>query len=165
MECAVRSDSALQERFLSNYYSAVRSMPLLFILVLTLPFVAAARPNIVLVMADDQGWGETGYNRHPHLITPVLDEMAAVGLRFDRFYSAAPNCSPTRASILTGRHPNRSGVFAPNHSTRPEEITIAQILRSVGYRTGHFGKWHVGAVKSASPTRQLRGIPCTRQLF
>ena len=144
------------ERFLSNYYSAVRSMPLLFILVLALPFVAAARPNIVLVMADDQGWGETGYNRHPHLITPILDEMAAVGLRFDRFYSAAPNCSPTRASILTGRHPNRSGVFAPNHSTRPEEITIAQILRSVGYRTGHFGKWHVGAVKSASPTNPAR---------
>ncbi len=109
-------------------------------------------PSVVLAMADDQGWGETGYNRHPYLITPVLDEMAATGLRFDRFYAAAPNCSPTRASILTGRHPNRSGVFAPNHTTRPEEITIAQILRAAGYRTGHFGKWHVGAVKSDSPT-------------
>jgi len=118
--------------------------------------LTAARPNIVLVMADDQGWGETGYNGHPDLKTPVLDEMAAEGLRFDRFYSAAPNCSPTRASILTGRHPNRSGVFAPNHSTRPEEISIAQILRSAGYRTGHFGKWHVGAVKAASPTSPAR---------
>ncbi len=118
---------------------------------LALP-LAAQRPNIVLAMADDQGWGETAYNGHPYLKTPILDEMAASGLRFDRFYSAAPNCSPTRASILTGRHPNRSGVFAPNHSTRPEEITIAQILRNAGYRTGHFGKWHVGAVKEGSPT-------------
>lgn len=116
----------------------------------------ATRPNIVLVLADDQGWGETGYNGHPHLQTPVLDEMAATGLRFDRFYAAAPNCSPTRASILTGRHPNRSGVFAPNHTIRPEEISIARILRNAGFRTGHFGKWHVGAVKKASPTNPAR---------
>ncbi len=130
-------------------------MRYLLIFVFALPLVAV-RPNIVLAMADDQGWGETGYNGHPYVKTPVLDEMAAAGLRFDRFYSAAPNCSPTRASILTGRHPNRSGVFAPNHSTRPEEITIARIVRSAGYRTGHFGKWHVGAVKSASPTNPAR---------
>ncbi|MBI1358017.1 MAG: sulfatase-like hydrolase/transferase [Acidobacteria bacterium] len=126
--------------------------PLLLLFFLALTSSAAPRPNVVLVLADDQGWGETGYHGHPRLRTPVLDEMAASGLRFNRFYSAAPNCSPTRASILTGRHPNRSGVFAPNHSTRPEEITIAQILRRAGYRTGHFGKWHVGAVKAASPT-------------
>ena len=125
-------------------------------LLCAIPLLAAQRPNIVLVLADDQGWGETGYNGHPHLRTPVLDEMAASGLRFDRFYAAAPNCSPTRTSILTGRHPNRSGVFAPNHTTRPEEITIAQIVRAAGYRTGHFGKWHVGAVKSASPTNPAR---------
>ena len=131
-------------------------MRVLALFLLSAPLVAAAQPNVVLVMADDQGWGETGYNGHPHLETPVLDEMAAGGLRFDRFYAAAPNCSPTRASILTGRHPNRSGVFAPNHSTRPEEITIAQILRDAGYRTGHFGKWHVGAVKAASPTNPAR---------
>jgi len=126
-------------------------MRFILALILAVP-LAAARPNVVLVMADDQGWGETGYNGHPYLKTPVLDEMAAAGLRFDRFYSAAPNCSPTRASIITGRHPNRSGVFSPNHTTRPEEISIATILRSAGYRTGHFGKWHIGAVKAASPT-------------
>ena len=130
-------------------------MHLLFAFLLALPLVDQ-RPNVVLVMADDQGWGETGYNGHPYLKTPVLDYMAASGLRFDRFYSAAPNCSPTRASILTGRHPNRSGVFAPNHSTRPEEITLAQILRKARYRTGHFGKWHVGAVKAGSPTNPAR---------
>ncbi len=66
------------------------------------------------------------------------------------------NCSPTRTSILTGRHPVRSGVFGPNWSTRPEEITIAQILKKAGYRTGHFGKWHVGAVKAESPTNPAR---------
>ncbi len=117
---------------------------------------AGTRPNIVLVMADDQGWGETGYNGHPVVRTPVLDTMAAGGLRLDRFYAAAPVCSPTRISVLTGRHPNRSGVFRPNYSTRPEEVTIAQILRTAGYRTGHFGKWHVGAVKAASPVNPAR---------
>lgn len=131
-------------------------MPILLSLLLLLPAAYAQRPNIVLVLADDQGWGETGYYGHPYLKTPVLDEMAATGLRFDRFYAAAPTCSPTRTSILTGRHPNRSGVFSPNHTTRPEEITVAQILRDAGYRTGHFGKWHVGAVKAASPTNPAR---------
>jgi len=62
-----------------------------------------ARPNIVLVMADDQGWGQTGYYKHPILKTPNLDDMATNGLRFDRFYAAGPVCSPTRASVLTGR--------------------------------------------------------------
>jgi arylsulfatase A-like enzyme len=83
--------------------------------------------------------------------TPVLDEIAATGLRLDRFYAAHPNCSPTRASSLTGRHPNRMGTFAPGWSLRPEEITIAHLLAKAGYRCGHFGKWHVGAVKKESP--------------
>ncbi len=113
--------------------------------------VAAAAPNIVLLMGDDHGWEETGYNGHPHVKTPVLDQWAATGLRFDRFYSAHPNCSPTRASFLTGRHPNRMGTFAPGWSFRPEEITLAHILRTAGYQCGHFGKWHVGAVKKESP--------------
>ncbi len=109
------------------------------------------RPNVILCMADDQGWGEMGYNGHPHLKTPVFDEMAANGLRFDRFYSAAPVCSPTRASVMTGRHPNRCGVFLWNYAIRPEEITIAHLLKNAGYRTGHFGKWHLGPVKADSP--------------
>jgi len=113
---------------------------------------AAPRPNFILMMGDDHGWEETGYNGHPHVKTPVLDEMAATGLRFDRFYAAHPSCSPTRASFLTGRHPNRMGTFAPGWSLRPEEITIAHVLSKAGYRCGHFGKWHVGPVKAASPT-------------
>ncbi|HCO93832.1 MAG TPA: N-acetylgalactosamine-6-sulfatase [Phycisphaerales bacterium] len=111
----------------------------------------ARRPNIILCMADDQGWGEMGYYGHPALKTPVFDEMAANGLRFDRFYSGAPVCSPTRASVMTGRHPNRSGVFLWNYAIRPEEVTIAQLLKKAGYRTGHFGKWHLGPVKADSP--------------
>jgi arylsulfatase A-like enzyme len=96
----------------------------------TAGFAAAAdtQPNIVLLMGDDHGWEETGYNGHPHVKTPVLDEIAATGLRFDRFYAAHPSCSPTRASFLTGRHPNRMGTFAPGWSLRPEEITIAHLL-------------------------------------
>ena len=110
------------------------------------------KPNIVLMMSDDQGWGETGYNGHPYLKTPVLDQMAAQGLRLDRFYAASPVCSPTRASCMTGRHANRSGAFGAGWSTRPEEVTVAQILKSAGYRTAHFGKWHIGAIKKGSPT-------------
>lgn len=109
-------------------------------------------PNIVLLMGDDHGWDEVGYNGHPFVKTPVLDEMAAVGFRFDRFYSAHSSCSPTRGSFMTGRHPNRYGTFTPGFSTRPEEITIAHVLKDAGYSTGHFGKWHIGPVKKESPT-------------
>ena len=109
------------------------------------------RPNIILLMGDDHGWDETGYNGHPHVKTPVLDEMAASGLRLDRFYSGSPVCSPTRGSVLTGRHPNRYGSFTANWSMRPEEVTIAHILSKAGYACGHFGKWHVGTVKAGSP--------------
>jgi arylsulfatase A-like enzyme len=110
------------------------------------------KPNIILMMGDDHGWEETGYHEHPHVKTPVLDEMAAQGLRLERFHAAHPSCSPTRASFLTGRHPNRMGAFAPGWSLRPEEITVAHVLRKAGFQCGHFGKWHVGTVKAGSPT-------------
>jgi arylsulfatase A-like enzyme len=109
------------------------------------------RPNIVLMMSDDQGWGETSYNGHPYLKTPVLDEMASTGIRFDRFYAASPVCSPTRASCMTGRHANRSGAFGAGWSIRPEEVTLPQLMKEAGYRTAHYGKWHIGAIKKGSP--------------
>jgi len=112
---------------------------------------AAEPPNIILVMADDQGWGDMAYNGHPHLKTPNFDALAREGLRFDRFYAAAPVCSPTRGSVLTGRHPNRFGCFQWGHSLRPQEVTLAEALKQAGYRTGHFGKWHLGSVQKASP--------------
>lgn len=110
-----------------------------------------ARPNIVLCMADDQGWGDVAYNGHAVLKTPNLDALAAEGLRFDRFYAAAPVCSPTRGSVMTGRHPNRFGCFSWGHSLRPQEQTIAETLQAAGYATGHFGKWHLGSVQKGSP--------------
>lgn len=112
---------------------------------------AETYPNIVLLMGDDHGWDEVGYNGHPFVKTPVLDDMAASGLRFDRFYSGHPSCSPTRGSFMTGRHPNRYGTFSPGFSTRPEEITIGHLAQTAGYATAHFGKWHIGTVKKDSP--------------
>lgn len=112
---------------------------------------ASDRPNIVLVMADDQGWGDMAYNGHPDLKTPNFDALAREGVRFDNFHSAAPVCSPTRGSVMTGRTPNRFGCFSWGHSLRPQEITIAEAMQTAGYRTGHFGKWHLGSVQKASP--------------
>ncbi len=107
----------------------------------------SVRPNIVLVMADDQGWGQTGHYDHPVLETPNLDAMAANGLRFDRFYAGAPVCSPTRASVLTGRSNNRTGVQTHGYALRLQEKTIAAALREAGYATGHFGKWHLNGLR------------------
>lgn len=112
--------------------------------------VAAAgqdRPNIILVMTDDQGWGDVGYHGHPVLKTPHLDAMAEQGVRFNRFYAQAPVCSPTRASAITGRHPYRIGIpFANTGRMLDAELTLAELLKTRGYRTGHFGKWHLGTL-------------------
>lgn len=122
------------------------------------------RPNIILFMSDDQGWGDTGYNGHPTLQTPHLDSLARTGIRFDRFYAGSPVCSPTRGSCLTGRHPYRYGIYFAN-AGRPgepsqyalphQEVTLAHVLKDAGYDTGHFGKWHLGdfdGPKRSSPT-------------
>jgi len=105
------------------------------------------RPNVILVMADDQGWGQTGYYNHPILKTPNLDAMAAAGLRMDRFYAAGPVCSPTRASVLTGRTHDRTGVLSHGYALHRQERTIAQAMQKAGYATGHFGKWHLNGVR------------------
>ena len=104
-------------------------------------------PNIILLMTDDQGWGQTGYYNHPVLKTPNLDEMAKNGLRLDRFYAGAPQCSPTRASVLTGRSNDRTGVFYHGYPLNKSEKTIAQALKTAGYKTGHFGKWHLNGLR------------------
>ena len=98
-------------------------------------------------MADDMGWGQTGYYDHPVLETPHLDAMAASGIRFDRFYAGAPNCSPTRASVMTGRSNDRTGVSNHGFPLRQQEETVAQALRKVGHATGHFGKWHLNGLR------------------
>lgn len=108
----------------------------------------ARSPNVILLMSDDQGWGDVGFNGNKDLNTPHLDAMANNGVRFNRFYAAAPLCSPTRGSCLTGRFPFRFGILAAHTSgLRVGEITIAEMLKQRGYATGFFGKWHIGWVK------------------
>lgn len=130
------------------------ALPLLILAILTGPGASAvrgddARPHIIFVMADDMGWGQTGYRGHPVLKTPNLDAMAANGLRLERFYAGGPVCSPTRASVLTGRSPDRTGVLQHGYALRHQEKTIAQALKQAGYVTGHFGKWHLNGYKGA----------------
>jgi arylsulfatase A-like enzyme len=111
---------------------------------------APSRPNIILAMADDMGWGDPGFNGNTVIRTPHLDALAKTGLRFDRFYSGAPVCSPTRGSCLTGRHPYRYGIWSANQGhMRAQEVTLAEALKTLGYATGHFGKWHLGTLDPA----------------
>ncbi len=107
-------------------------------------------PNIILCMSDDHGWGDVSYYGHPIVKTPHLDDMAASGLRMDRFYAAGPVCSPTRASVLTGRNPNRMRTFSFGFPIKPEEITLAELMKEKGYVTAHFGKWHIGSIRPES---------------
>jgi arylsulfatase A-like enzyme len=105
------------------------------------------KPNIILIMTDDLGWYDVGFNGNKEIKTPALDKLARQGLIFDRFYSASTVCSPTRASVLTGRHPNRVKIYGANTGHLPkEELTLAEILKTKGYSTGHFGKWHLGTL-------------------
>ena len=114
-----------------------------FVLATNAATAATNRPNIILVMTDDQGWGQVGYRGHPLLKTPNLDAMAANGLRLDRFYAGAPNCSPTRATVMTGRSNDRTGVENHGYALRLQEKVLPRALRDAGYATGHFGKWHL----------------------
>ncbi len=140
----------------------------LSILMLALPasvVVGAERPNIILVMADDLGWGDVGFNGNKIIKTPNMDKMSQDGVIFNRFYSACAVSSPTRASVLTGRSPYRTGVFSANVGIlRPEEVTIPEMLKEAGYTTGHFGKWHLGTLTDQQKDGK-RGAPGNKALF
>lgn len=116
------------------------------------------RPNILVVMADDQGYWDTGATGNPHIDTPRIDSLAAAGTRFNRYY-AAPVCAPTRAGMMTGRYYLRTGLYNTRFggdSMGLGEITVGQLLQSAGYRTGLFGKWHLGKYAEYQP--QARGF-------
>lgn len=117
---------------------------------------SSVRPNVVLIMTDDQGWGDVGVHGNEVVSTPVLDSLSRQSVRLERFY-VSPVCAPTRAALLTGRYPERTGVAGVTgrlEVMRSDEVTIAEVLSSAGYRTGCFGKWHNGAQYPHHPLGQ-----------
>jgi arylsulfatase A-like enzyme len=113
-------------------------------------------PNVIIIMTDDQGYGDMGITGNPHIKTPVLDRFARESIRFNQFY-VSPVCSPTRASLMTGRYSLRTGVRATDIGgsiMSTEEITIAEVLKQAGYITGIFGKWHLGDTYPSRPSDQ-----------
>ncbi len=114
------------------------------------------QPNVVLIITDDQGYGDLGYTGNPHVKTPVLDNFARESIRFNQFY-VSPVCAPTRASLMTGRFSLRTGVrdtYNGGAIMAPEEVTIAEMLKNTGYTTGAFGKWHLGDNYPSRPNDQ-----------
>ncbi|MEK6238972.1 MAG: sulfatase-like hydrolase/transferase, partial [Planctomycetales bacterium] len=133
------------------------------VLTLATPFASGAdRPNVVILLTDDQGTLDAGCYGARDLHTPNIDSLAKTGVRFTQAYAHSV-CCPTRAALLTGRHPQRGGVnsWTQREMRGPkginmaaEEITLAEVFRKAGYRTGLFGKWHLGAHPEHGPTRQ-----------
>src|SRR5262245_45605566 len=128
---------------------------------------APHNPNVVMIVADDLGWADLGCYGSKYHKTPNLDRLAAEGLRFTHGYAAGPVCSPTRASIMTGKYPARVGItdWLPGRPDRPDQkllrpplvtdlpapaVTLAAAFKRAGYVTGHIGKWHLGG-KGAGP--------------
>jgi len=119
----------------------------------------ARQPNFVVILTDDQGYGDLGCYGATDIRTPEIDRMAAEGMRFTRFLAAAPICTPTRAALMTGAYAVRTGLGTPLHTPdrlglHPDEITLAELLRDAGYATGCVGKWHLGHHEPFLPTRQ-----------
>ena len=143
-----------------------------------LSFVALAQgPNIVVIFADDMGYGDMSCNGHPTIKTPHLDRMAYEGQKWTNFYVAASVCTPSRAGLLTGRYPIRSGMcsskrgvlFPDSKGGLPaSEVTIPEILKSKGYATGMVGKWHLGHHPQFLPTNNgfdsWYGIPYSNDM-
>src|SRR5687767_7831388 len=153
-------------------------LPLIWLAVSLIPFEVRAAdtvaqnrpPNVILILTDDQGYADVGCYGAPLIQTPRLDRMAAEGVRFTDFYAAANVCTPSRAALLTGCYPKRVGLaevtpkgdaksgrvlYANSpYGLNPDEVTIAEVLKSRGYATGMVGKWHLGDAPKFLPTKQ-----------
>ena len=148
----------------------------LFSLILPCLAYAFSKPNIVILFADDLGYGDLSVYGHPTSKTPNLDRLAKEGLLFTQFYSANPVCSPSRAALMTGRYPPRTGIWPgvlfPNDvgGLLHNETTMAEALKGVGYKTGMVGKWHLGVGKNGTylPTNHgfdyYLGIPYSNDM-
>jgi len=143
----------------------------------SVPLFAAKPPNFVVIFCDDLGYGDLGCYGHPTIQTPNLDRMAAQGVKFTQFYAAAPVCTPSRAALLTGRLPVRSGMcsdkkrvlFPDSAGGLPQkEITLAEELKTKGYATAAIGKWHLGHKPQYLPTNNgfdtYFGIPYSNDM-
>ncbi len=136
------------------------------------------QPNFIIIFTDDQGYADLSSYGGQHVSTPSIDRMAAEGVRLTNFYVAAPLCSPSRAALLTGSYPIRNDMAYGSDflvllaedpkGLHPDEITLAEILQDAGYRTGMFGKWHLGDQPEFLPTRQgfdeFFGIPYSHDI-
>lgn len=122
---------------------------------------AASRPNVIVIVTDDQGAADAGCYGAKDLLTPNIDAIAGRGVRFTQFYAGAPVCSPSRAALLTGRYPLRAGLTG-NASSEPngkaglpgEQVTMAEMFKAAGYATAHIGKWHLGFTREMMPNAQ-----------
>ncbi|HEU4751647.1 MAG TPA: sulfatase-like hydrolase/transferase, partial [Armatimonadota bacterium] len=119
---------------------------LLFSLFALAPLALAQErpPNVVLILADDLGWGDVGFNGRTEWKTPNLDRLGAQGTIFTRWYTAGVTCAPSRAALMSGKYGIHNGVVGNNDDLPSGQTTVAEALKARGYRTALFGKWHHG---------------------